>query len=263
MHGLGFTAAGLLVGVAVGATGVGGGSLMTPMLIVLFGIAPAVAVGTDLLYAAISKTFAVGLHGRYGSVDWSIVGWQALGSLPAALICLAWLHHYGGALASRPIERVLACAVIVTAAFLLFQEPLRQLLKQRAAADESPALLRRRLSTVVAGALIGAVVTVSSVGAGVIGLMLLLLIYPRVEPIRLVGSDLAHSVVITAIAGIGHAALGTVNYGLLGALLIGGLPGIWLGVHIGYRMSAVRLRHSLAGLLILVGFSALIKTLVG
>lgn len=264
MSQLGYSVAGLLVGFAVGATGVGGGSLMTPVLILFYGISPAIAVGTDLLYAAISKTFAVALHGRNGSVDWRLVGMQAAGSVPAVLMTL-WLLRGQGDLQglSQLIRMVLSAAIIITATFTLFQEPLLRRLRARPAGSGWLTVPRRRALTVASGALIGVVVTISSVGAGVIGLMLLMLLYPRHAPIRIVGSDLAHAVLVTALAGLGHASLGTVDYAMLASLLAGALPGIWLGSKVGFRLPPLMMKRSIAGVLIFVGATTLAKAAIG
>lgn len=257
----GFSLAGLLVGVAIGATGVGGGSLMTPLLILGYGVAPAVAVGTDLLFAAASKSFAVLLHGRNGAVDWRIVGTQAAGSVPAVLLTLILLRGYGDLRAAAPlIKQVLAGAVVVTAAFTLFQEPLLRRLRGTGPVIALAPAPRRAL-TVASGVLIGALVTISSVGAGVIGMMVLLWLYPDRSPQRLVGSDLAHAVLVTAIAGFGHAGLGTVHLPMLLALLAGALPGVWLGTRLSLRLDALLLRRSIAGLLLFAGGTALAQTL--
>ena len=260
-NGLGFSIAGLVVGTAVGATGVGGGSLMTPILILFYGISPALAVGTDLLYASISKSFGVLLHGRNGSLDWAIVGWLSVGSVPAAMLTLVMLDQIGGsAELDRLIKLTLSAAVIVTALFTLCQE----LLASRLRVGQERGELRpatQRLLTVIAGLLIGAVVTISSVGAGAIGMMILLLLYPKHAPIRIVGSDLAHAVLITAIAGAGHARMGSVNYPLLGWLLLGALPGIWIGSRLGFQMNPRTLKRAIAGILIVVGSMTLWKTL--
>jgi uncharacterized protein len=260
---LGYSLAGLTVGLAVGATGVGGGSLMTPILILFYGISPAIAVGTDLLYASISKAFAVTLHGKNGSVDWTIVGWLAVGSVPAALLTLLFLQQHGpGEDLDRLIKGVLACAIVLTATGTLLRNPLLALAK-----GDRLAWLRRlhergqRGMTIASGVAIGALVTISSVGAGVIGMMLLLLIYPRHQAIRLVGSDLAHAVLITGIAGLGHMGLGTVNYALLGYLLLGAIPGIWLGTRVGFRLPDRALRPVIAGLLLFVGAGMLTKAI--
>lgn len=260
---LSYALAGLVVGIAVGATGVGGGSLMTPILILGFGVTPAVAVGTDLLYASISKAFAVGLHGRNGSVDWKIVGWLSLGSVPAALLTLLFIRLQGqGEELDRIIKLVLAVAIVLTASGTLFRDRLLsfaqherfnwlRMLHER----------RQRSLTVVAGAAIGALVTISSVGAGVIGMMILLLLYPRHPAIKLVGSDLAHAVLITGIAGLGHAGLGTVNYEMLLYLLAGALPGIYLGTRVGFRLPDAKLRPLISGLLLFIGAGMLTKAI--
>lgn len=263
--GIGYSLAGLLVGVAVGATGVGGGSLMTPVLILFYGISPTLAVGTDLLYASLSKSFGVLLYRNHGSVDWRIVGWQALGSVPASLLTLLWLQHQADVAAlDRLIKLTLSVAIIVTATFTLFQGAIAARLRpasRLAQSGEHPDIDARlqRLLTVAAGALIGSVVTISSVGAGVIGMMLLLLLYPKHPPVKIVGSDLAHAVLITAIAGLGHARLGSVNYSLLGWLLLGALPGIWLGSRVGFRLDGAALKRAVACLLLVVGSMTLYK----
>ncbi|MGH8460607.1 MAG: sulfite exporter TauE/SafE family protein [Stenotrophobium sp.] len=263
MQDLGFSIAGLVVGIAVGATGVGGGSLMTPILILICGINPAIAVGTDLLYAATSKSFGVLLHGRHGSLDWKIVGLLALGSLPATILTLVFLSHYEtGAQLDHLIKMTLAIAIMTTATLALFQDKVVRFAKR-----DNLHFLRNLHSrgqlplTVLCGALIGTLVTISSVGAGVIGMMLLLLLYPRHDPLKLVGSDLAHAVLITAIAGIGHASLGTVDYHMLGFLLLGALPGIWAGTRIGFGLSPKLLKRVIAALLVFVGSGMLVKVM--
>lgn len=265
MSGLGFSLAGLVVGTAVGATGVGGGSLMTPILILFYGISPAVAVGTDLLYASLSKAFGVVLHGRNSSVDWKIVGWLSVGSVPAALLTLflLWGQERNEAF-DQMIKLTLACAVVTTATFTLLQDRLLRLVRhQRLQFLQHWREQAQRPLTVGCGVLIGALVTISSVGAGVIGMMLLLMLYPKHAPIRLVGSDLAHAVLITAIAGIGHAGLGTVDLRMLGWLLLGALPGIWLGTRIGFRLDDRTLKRTISVLLVVIGATMLLKTLLG
>lgn len=263
MQDFGFSAAGLVVGIAVGATGVGGGSLMTPILIMFYGISPALAVGTDLLFASISKAFGVVLHGRNGSLDWRIVRWMATGSVPATFLTLLFLHNFPkGDQLDDIIKLTLAIAIIITATFALFQDQLMRLIKRGNGGEIRELSERKQFQfTVLSGILVGTLVTISSVGAGVIGMMLLLLIYPKHAPIRLVGSDLAHAVIITGIAGIGHASLGTVNYSLLGYLLIGALPGIYIGSKIGFRLSEKLLKRVIAGLLIFIGSTMLMKAL--
>ncbi|MFT4045213.1 MAG: sulfite exporter TauE/SafE family protein [Solimonas sp.] len=255
MQELGFILAGLVVGAAVGSTGVGGGSLMTPILVLFCGIKPAIAVGTDLLYASISKAFGVSLHARNGSVDWRLVAWLSAGSVPATLLTL-WVlcQQAPGPGLDHLIKLVLAAAIVVTATFTLLQEPIQRWMKRRGVAFDAATLARvQRPLTVMSGALIGVLVTISSVGAGVIGMMLLLLLYPKSRPIALVGSDLAHAVLITGIAGLGHAGIGSVDYRMLALLLVGALPGIWLGTRIGFRLPPKPLKHCVAGFLVFIG----------
>lgn len=261
MQELGFILAGLVVGTAVGATGVGGGSLMTPILILFCGIKPAIAVGTDLLYASISKAFGVTLHGRNGSVDWQLVGWLSIGSLPATAITLLLLRRMdAGPALDHLIQMVLSAAIILTASFTLLQEPIGRLLARGGLTVDDDVLVRvQRPLTVVAGILIGTLVTISSVGAGVIGMMILLLLYPRQPPLTLVGSDLAHAVLITGIAGLGHAGIGSVDYRMLALLLVGALPGIWCGTRVGFRLSPKLLKRVVAGFLIFIGVTMAIK----
>ena len=260
-----FSLAGLVVGTAVGATGVGGGSLMTPILILFYGISPAVAVGTDLLYASISKAFGVALHGRRGTLDWGIVGWLSAGSVPAALLTLLFLRTQPSEQLDQTIKLTLAGAILLTATFTLLQEPLLRWIK--GGRDQTPGATwlerHQRALTVACGVLIGALVTISSVGAGVIGMMLLLILYPRHAPIRLVGSDLAHAVLITAIAGLGHAGLGTVDYAMLGWLLLGALPGIWIGTRVAFRLDDRGLKRTISALLIFIGLSMAARAMAG
>lgn len=261
--GFGYSLAGLVVGTAVGATGVGGGSLMTPILILFYGISPSLAVGTDLIYASISKSFGTFLHNRNQSVDWKIVGWQALGSVPAALLTLLLISRYFDVKTlDHLIKIVLSIAIITTALFTLVQDRVMVFARQRGRIRSVPREPKfQRTLTVLAGILIGSIVTISSVGAGAIGMMLLLLLYPKHEPVKIVGSDLAHAVLITAIAGVGHARLGSVDYSLLFYLLVGALPGIYLGSRIGFKLEPQVLKRAIAMLLIVVGGMSLYKAM--
>ncbi|MDX1496388.1 MAG: sulfite exporter TauE/SafE family protein [Salinisphaeraceae bacterium] len=258
----GFTLAGLAVGFAVGATGVGGGALMTPLLILLFGVAPAVAVGTDLLYAAITKGFGVYLHRTKGTVEWRIVGLLACGSVPASLITIAIMRQVGVGEAMESIIVITLCAaIILTGLMTLLREQLRSL-SQHERFDFLKVAHRRLRTplTIFSGVVLGVVVTLSSVGAGVIGAVILLLLYPRLPAISVVGTDLAHAVPLTAIAGIGHMSLGTVDVPMLGYLLLGSIPGIYLGTRIGFRLPDHVLRPVIAGVLILIAIGLFSKT---
>jgi uncharacterized membrane protein YfcA len=247
-----YTSSGFLVGVIVGITGVGGGSLMTPLLVLAFGVAPATAVGTDLLYAALTKLGGSWAHNRRGTVDWKIVRLLALGSVPAALLSLLLLK--GLALDEKHmkalITSVLSVALVLTASALLLKPYLQKLSRR---ADGAATARQVAGVTILTGVVLGALVTLSSVGAGALGVVALLFLYPRLPTAKIVGTDIAHAVPLTLVAGLGHAALGTVDYGLLGSLLLGSLPGIWLGTHLGVKIPEKVLRPILASMLMIIG----------
>lgn len=250
---LGYALAGLLVGFIVGLTGVGGGSLMTPLLIMFFGISPATAVGTDLLYASLTKATGVWVHARRGNVEWKLVGWMAAGSIPAAMVALAALHFLG--VESHPVGGLitgsLGVALILTALAILFREPLQKLGQHNGA--EGWRNRHAAGATVATGAVIGALVALSSVGAGAVGVAALFWLYPRLPASRIVGSDIAHAVPLTAVAGLGHSFIGTVDWQILLNLLIGSLPGIYLGSHLSGKIAERWLRPALASMLVIVG----------
>jgi len=248
------TAAGFGVGCLIGLTGVGGGSLMTPLLIFVFRVEPAVAVGTDLLFAAITKTGGIWAHARRHTVEWRIAGLLAIGSIPTALMTVYILGQVGtnNAIVEKFITNGLGIALILTAASLLFKSKMHQLgdgLRQR-----YPKLRAYRDGvTVLAGVLLGILVPVSSVGAGALGAAMLMFLYPRIPTIRIVGTDIAHAVPLTAVAGLGHLQLGTVDTNLLIALLIGSLPGIFIGSHFGTVVPDKIMRPLLASILVVIG----------
>ena len=218
---------GLGVGLIVGLTGVGGGSLMTPLLIGVFKLNPAVAIGTDLWFAAITKSGGWYAHWRMGHVDKQILMRLLAGSVPAAVATIALMHFTGITKGwASALTFSLGIALLLTAVTVAYRKVWLQVgLKLEKWLPETikPAL------TVAAGALLGVLVSLSSIGAGAIGATLILLLYPRVPTQRLVGTDIAHAVPLTLVAGIGHASLGHVEWGLLASLLVGSLPGIWLG----------------------------------
>jgi uncharacterized protein len=252
-----FILSGFLVGVLVGLTGVGGGSLMTPLLVLIFGVEATTAVGTDLLYAAVTKSGGTVIHHRRGSIDWQVTRRLATGSIPAAILTLTVLYKLGvggGAVSPPIITIVLGCALILTAICVVSHRLLRMLTATR---GTEPTPRRVGVLTIIAGLVLGVLVTLSSVGAGAIGMTALVLLYPRTPIARLVGSDIAHAVPLTLIAGIGHWLLGSVNWLLLLSLLIGSLPGIYLGSHFAARVPDKILRPVLAGTLLLVGIRML------
>ena len=230
---LAYVLAGLVVGLIVGLTGVGGGSLMTPMLIFFFGVKPYMAVGTDLLFAAFTKAGGTLSLARQGLVPWRVVLHLSAGSLPAALLTLWVLHQVGAA--SDAVQRVmtttLGVALLLTAAATAYKAIRgKQLPRNLASGQEAQATRARHWSLpLLFGALIGTLVTLTSVGAGAIGVSVLLLLYPLLPLPRIVAADIAYAVPLTLVAGMGHASLGSVDWSLLGKLLAGSLPGIWIG----------------------------------
>lgn len=255
MMDLTLTTAGFLVGLLVGFTGVGGGALMTPFLI-YYGLAPAVAVGTDLVYAAITKTGGLVLHHRRGTVHWRIVGLLALGSLPAAVLSITLLRQLAesGVNYESLITSTLGISLVLTSLFLLFRST---------NSDSGPVVAssqvkipcRVGICTVVGGALLGVLVTLSSVGAGALGAAMLMLVYPRLRTVNVVGIDIAHAALLTAASGFGHVQLGTVDFTLLWHLLLGSIPGIALGTRLGIKLPELFVRRALGALLLSVGVS--------
>lgn len=252
---------GLLVGFLVGLTGVGGGSLMTPILVFIFGFAPKAAVGTDLLFAAITKTGGVFVHhGKHRSVDWKIVGYLALGSIPAALVVLYLLENVYAKdeAVTHVITTSLGVALIFTSLALFLRGRLILRRKQDDTAIQRKTHTERfgrwqGFFTVLVGVFLGGLVTLSSVGAGALGTIALLFLYPRLPTVRIVGTDLAHAIPLTAVAGLGHMHMGNVDLGLLGSLLIGSLPGIYLGSLLSAKIPEKVLRPILATLLMVIG----------
>ncbi len=251
-----FTIAGFIVGFVVGLTGVGGGSLMTPILVLFFHISPSIAVGTDLLYAAITKGGGVWLHARNGTVQWRIVGLLASGSIPTSIATVFLLDYLDaqGINYDRAITTSLSIALILTSGVILFKTQILALSRfERLQIIKD---LHHRLQTpitVLVGMLLGTLVTLSSVGAGALGAAILFLLYPRLPSIAIVGTDLAHAVPLTAIAGLGHYHLGSVDFTLLTGLLIGSLPGIYLGSHLGMNLPERVIRPLLATMLLGIG----------
>ncbi len=217
------------VGMLVGLTGVGGGSLMTPLLTLLFGVAPSVAVGTDLAFAAATKTAGTVAHRYRKTVHWDIVGRLCLGALPAALLATLALKYFGAldAHINQIIRHAIAGSVLLTVVALLFRSRMQAWIL----AHPEKQLKDRRLTavTITVGAVLGVLVTISSIGAGAIGATILVLLYPRLSPAEIAGTDIAYAVPLTAIAALGHWWLGSIHWPLLGALLIGSIPGITLG----------------------------------
>lgn len=248
-----YSLSGFVVGSLVGLTGVGGGSLMTPILVLLFGIAPTTAVGTDLLYAAVTKSGGTIVHALNDTLDWRITRRLACGSVPAtiaSLLLLSWLGKTAGHAANGLITSALGVALLLTAVAILFR---RWILDYIVRHTDNLTDSRARFLTIALGAFIGVLVSISSVGAGAVGMTVLLALYPRMPTVRLVGSDIAHAVPLTLVAGFGHWLMGGVDWLLLFSLLVGSLPGIWLGSHLAARVPDHYLRPALATMMAAVG----------
>jgi uncharacterized protein len=246
-----YVTSGFGVGLLVGMTGVGGGSLMTPLLILLFGIHPSIAVGTDLLYASATKAGGSVVHGWARSIHWPAVLRLAAGSIPASIVTLIvlWQLDLNSAASRSLVNVVLSFALLLTAASLIFRTAILGSLRWRVERLDERTIAR---ATVLVGAALGVLVSISSVGAGAVGVTALLLLYPRLPMARIVGSDIAHAVPLTLIAGAGHWAMGAIDWHLMGVLLIGSLPGIVIGSYFATRVPEMALRFLLAMTLILV-----------
>jgi uncharacterized membrane protein YfcA len=221
--------AGFAVGLLVGMTGVGGGSLMTPLLTLLFGVSPSVAVGTDLAFASITKSVGTITHRKGGTVQWLIVRRLCIGALPAAILATLALSHFGtlSPKIGLVIRYSIAASVLLTVIALLFRTRMLAWVQARPGRQLQGRALAA--ATIFSGALLGTLVTVSSIGAGAIGATLLVMLYPRLTPAEVAGTDIAYAVPLTAIAAFGHWWLGSIDWMLLLTLLVGSVPGITLG----------------------------------
>ncbi len=247
----GYIIAGFVVGFLVGLTGVGGGSLMTPILLLFFHIKPAVAVGTDLLFASFTKSVGIFAHGKLGNIDWRMVTLLAIGSIPASIATILVLRTMDveSSSAIAAIKFWLGVALIITSIAVLLRSKLMALV----AKDRWIPVQYVPILTVLLGVVLGSLVTLTSVGAGALGVTALIMLYPKEKITTIVGSDIAHAVPLTLVAGLGHATLGTINYSLLGTLLIGSIPGIYLGSHLSSKIAEHWVRIALACILIYVG----------
>ena len=257
MENFAFIVAGFTVGSIVGLTGVGGGSLMTPLLIFGFGIQPALAVGTDLLFAAGTKFGGLINLTRRKLVPWRVVLTLCAGSIPAALVTIAVLHSVGSE--TKEVQHLmsvtLGAALLLTAAATLYKV-IRGPKLPPPSNEDNLSLNQKPKHTaypVLFGALIGVLVTLTSVGAGAIGVTVLLLLYPLLPLQRIVAADIAYAVPLTLVAGLGHASLGTVNWQMLLMLLCGSIPGIWVGSHLAHKAPERFIRFALCILLTYAG----------
>jgi len=248
-------ASGFGVGAIVGVTGVGGGSLMTPLLLSVFKLNPAVAIGTDLWFAAITKMSGSAAHARHGHVKWRITALLLAGSIPASIATVALMHFTGLSKGwASTLTFSLGIALLLTAVVVAFKKSWQAVgLRLERFIPES----RKSALTVASGVVLGVLVSLSSIGAGAIGATLILLIYPRLETRYIVGSDIAHAVPLTLVAGMGHATLGHVDWALLLPLLIGSIPGIWLGAQLTRRLPESAVRGLLCASLLMAGWKVI------
>lgn len=250
---------GLAVGFIVGMTGVGGGSLMTPILL-FFGISPSTAVGTDLLYAAITKSGGIYVHQKKSNINWRITGLLSAGSLPAALLTLLVMQQIGfdSKHVDNTIKIALGITLILTALAIISKDKLLEWSHRNDAIFTRMTDSQREVAIVITGLVLGATVTITSIGAGVLGTVALFLIYPILPVARLVGTEIAHAVPLTLVAGLGHAGLGNVNWDLLVNLLLGSLPGIYVGSHLPTAVPEKVLRPILASMMVLIGLKLVV-----
>lgn len=247
--------AGALTGLTVGLTGVGGGALMTPILLLMFGVAPATAVGTDLWFAATTKIVAVRIHHGQGLIDWQVVKRLWAGSLTCSALTLVYLKVYPVPAEGFHLLKVaIAGAVLMTSVGLIFQSRLHALGRRIRMVDPTRFKAWQAPLTVLAGALLGVLVTLTSVGAGALGIVVIAHLYPlRMTPSRLVATDIAHAIPLALFAGLGHLAAGNVNIVLLGNLLLGSIPAVVVGALLSSRISQTWLRGCLVAVLTGVG----------
>lgn len=248
--------AGAATGLLVGLTGVGGGALMTPLLLLIFGVAPLTAIGTDLWFAAITKMFASRVHHGHGLIDWQVVRRLWLGSLTASTLTLIWMKlHPVDQSAVALLKTSIAFAVLLTAMGIMFQKPLHALGQKLRTTDATHFKVWQPILTIAAGALLGVLVTLTSVGAGALGAVFLAYLYPfRLTPPRLIATDIAHAIPLAIFAGTGHLLMGGLDFGLLGNLLLGSIPAVIVGAMLSARLPHAFLRIALALVLTAIGF---------
>ncbi|NOT71656.1 MAG: sulfite exporter TauE/SafE family protein [Hyphomicrobium sp.] len=240
---------GFVVGFLVGMTGVGAGSLMTPFLITQVGIAPTLAVGTDLLFASLTKASAALPHHNFGNVNWRMVGWLAAGSVPGSIAMLGLLHYFDPDTASmaRLIKMALVAALVLSSVAIIVYPYVTA--ARPSVTPDPDSVPVRKLPTLILGIVLGSIVTLTSVGAGAIGVVVLTLLYPTLMTRRLIGTDIVHAVPLTLVSGLGHLSMGNTNLSLLAILLAGSLPGIALGSRLTGKLPDRFLRIALAVIL--------------
>lgn len=248
-------AAGALTGLLVGLTGVGGGALMTPLLLLFFGVSPLSAVGTDLWFAALTKLFATRVHHNHGLIDWQVVKRLWAGSLTASALTLLGmkLHPLQGSTVDL-LKTAIATTVVITACGMMFQRPLHALGRRLRTTEGAHFKAMQAPLTILAGVVLGVLVTLTSVGAGALGAVFLSYLYPlRLTPPRMIATDIVHAIPLAMFAGIGHLLIGNVQFGLLGTMLIGSVPAVIVGAHLSSRLPHAFLRMTIAVVLLSIG----------
>ena len=247
--------AGSITGLLVGLSGVGGGALMTPLLLLMFGVAPLAAVGTDLWFAAITKLFAMRVHHGHALIDWQVAKRLWMGSLLASALTLVWMKVYPvDANAVVLLKSTIAVAVVITGLGMLFQKSLHGLGRKFRISDGQHFKAAQASLTVLVGVLLGVLVTLTSVGAGALGAVFLAYLYPlRLTPPRLIATDIVHAIPLAVFAGLGHLLIGNVDFSLLGNLLLGSIPAVTVGAMLSSRLPHALLRGTLAVVLLLIG----------
>lgn len=268
-----FILAGMLVGFCVGVTGVGGGSLMTPILMGVFRIEPHIAIGTDLLYAAISKFCGSFVHAKKLNIVWPIVWWLAIGSIPASLLTNYMLSNYlsGATHYKAVLTMVLGFMLVLTGISILFRSKIEAFFSKRSKQQNTAVrdnmtrediaqwVSSKKVLVIIMGVVLGVFVTLSSVGAGAFGVMALVLMFPNLPMIRIIGSDVVHAVLLTLVAGLGHMSAGNVDFTLLGWLLVGSIPAIIIGTLLSSKMPEQLIRRILGITLLLLGINFMVN----
>lgn len=273
-----YVLAGVVVGFCVGVTGVGGGSLMTPILIGIFNVPAQVAIGTDLLYASISKFCGSLVHAKKLNIVWPIVIFLSAGSIPASLGTTWALHHFFSSAADYKslLTMILGFMLVLTGISIVFRAQIEQFVAKRRgiSADEryslhqadsaeakdaqTKSMLKNKVLIVLMGVVLGVFVTLSSVGAGAFGIMALVLLFPNLPMIRIIGSDVVHAVLLTLVAGLGHLFSGNVDFHMLTYLLMGSIPAIIVGTLISSKLPEHHIRRILGITLFLLGVNFIV-----
>lgn len=257
-----FVLAGAATGLLVGLTGVGGGALMTPLLYLFFGVMPLTAIGTDLWFAAITKIFGAGVHHRHRLIDWPVVKRLWMGSIPMSALTLAWMKwHVVDASTVNVLKYAISSAVVLTALGMVFQKPLHEIGRRFRTENSVKFKALQGPLTVIAGGFLGVMVTLTSIGAGAIGAVMLVYLYPfRLTPERLIATDIVHAIPLALFAGLGHLMFGDVNFKILINLLIGSIPAVVVGAILSSRLPSPVLKWALSFILAVVGLKVLLPT---